>query len=93
MLRQVDERLGPSEYKTFIKHIRPEIIRLEQSDRNYWLSRRSPNINTTQHFIYDLYLQSNHVDGGIKSYSGVMAIIMAWEANVLRTESAGRARD
>ena len=93
MLQQVDDLLGPSEYKIFIKHIRPEIIRLAQSDRNYWLSRRSPIIDTTQRFIYDLYLQSNHVDGGIKSYSGVMAIIMAWEANVFRTESAGRARD
>ena len=93
MLQQVDDLLGPSEYKTFIKHIRPEIIRLAQSDRSYWLSRRSPIIDTTQRFIYDLYLQSNRVDGGIKSYSGVMAIIMAWEANVFRTGSAGRARD
>ena len=93
MLQQVDDLLGPSEYKDFIKRIRPEIIRLAQSDRNYWLSRRSPIIDTTQRFIYDLYLQSNRVDGGIKSYSGVTAIIMAWEANAFRTESGGRAHD
>ena len=43
--------------------------------------------------IHLLGYKDIHVDGGVKSYSGVMAIIMAWEANVFRTESGGRARD
>ena len=85
MLQQVDDLLGTSEYQTFLNHIRPEIIQLAKSDQHYWLSRRSPIIDTTQRFIYNLYLQSNHVDGGVKSYSAVIAIIMAWEAQQQRT--------
>ncbi len=43
--------------------------------------------------IHLLGYKGIHVDGGVKSYSAVIAIIMAWEANIFRTESAGRAHD
>ncbi len=79
VLRNVYDLLGETEYKAFIKHIRPEIIRLAKSDRQYWLSRHSPIVDSTQNFFYNLYLKGNRVEGGMKSYSGVIGIIMAWE--------------
>ena len=79
MLHNVRDLLGETEYKAFIKHIRPEIIRLAESDRQYWLSRHNPIIDATQNFFYNLYLKGNRVEGGMKSYSGVIGIIMAWE--------------
>ena len=82
VLRNVRYLLGETEYKKFIGHIRPEIIRLAKSDRQYWLSRRSPIVDSTQSFFYDLYLKGNHVEGGMKSYSGVIGIIMAWDSVV-----------
>ena len=79
MLRNVEDLLGEKEYEAFVKHIRPEILSLARSDREYWLSRRSTVIDETQNFFYNLYLKGNRVEGGMKSYSGVIGIIMAWE--------------
>lgn len=102
VLRNVYDLLGETERKTFISHIRPEIIRLAQSDRQYWLSRHSPIVDSTQNFFYNLYLKGNRVEGGIKSYSGVIGIIMSWNYSLKRRfttaglpaarESAGMSR-
>ena len=79
VLHSVRDLLGEAEYEAYIRHIRPEIIRLAKNDRQYWLSRRSPIVDSTQSFFYNLYLKGNRVEGGMKSYSGVIGIIMAWE--------------
>lgn len=80
MLHNVRTLLGDDEYMRFTKRVRPEILRLAEHDSDYWLSRRSRLVDATQDFFYNLYLRGNKVEGGTKSYSGVTAIIMAWEA-------------
>ena len=80
MLANVRTLLGESEYKEYVSHIHPDIIRLARHDSEYWLSRRSPMLDSAQNFVYDLYLRGNRVEGGTKSYSGVIAIIMAWKS-------------
>ena len=67
------------EGEKFLSHIRPEIIRLAKDDRHYWLSKRSKVLDAAQDFIFDLYLKGNNVSEGRKSYSGVVALILAWE--------------
>ena len=79
VLRNVFDVLGEKEGEKFLKHIRPEIIRLAKDDRHYWLSKRSKVLDAAQDFIFDLYLKGNNVSEGRKSYSGVVALIMAWE--------------
>lgn len=79
VLRNVRGLLGEAEYEAYLRHISPEIIRLAKSDRKYWLSRHNTIIDSTQNFFYNLYLKGNRVEGGTKSYSGVIGIIMAWE--------------
>ena len=68
------------EGEKFLKYIRPEIIQLAKSDRNYWLSKRCKVLDAAQDFIFDLYLRGNHVAEGRKSYSGVVGLILAWES-------------
>lgn len=80
MLANVRDILGEKEYAKYLARIRPEIVSLARRDRQYWLSRHSRMIDSTQNFFYNLYLKGNNVEGGMKSYSGVVAIIMAWEA-------------
>lgn len=80
MLANVRTLLGESEYEAYISHIHPDIIRLARHDSEYWLSRRSHTLDSAQNFFYDLYLRGNRVKGGTKSYSGVIAIIMAWKS-------------
>lgn len=79
VVNDVFDILGQKEGETYLKHIRPEIIRLAKSDRRYWLAKRSKVINATQDFLLDLYLRGNNVAEGRKSYSQVIGLIMAWE--------------
>ena len=80
VLRNVFDILGEKEGEKFLKYIRPEIIQLARSDRNYWLSKRCKALDAAQDFIFDLYLRGNHVAEGRKSYSGVVGLILAWES-------------
>ena len=80
VLRNVFDILGEKEGEKFQKYIRPEIIQLAKSDRNYWLSKRCKVLDAAQDFIFDLYLRGNHVAEGRKSYSGVVALILVWES-------------
>lgn len=79
VLANVRQLLGEREYEAYLHRIRPEIISLARHDRQYWLSRRSEAIDTAQNFIYNIYLKGNRVEGGMKSYSGVIGIVMAWD--------------
>ena len=79
VLHNVRALLGEDAYRACLARIRPEVIALARADRRYWLERRSPLIDNVQTFLFDLYLRGNRVDGGTRSYSGVVAIIMAWE--------------
>lgn len=79
VLHNVFDILGEKEGEKFLSHIRPEIIRLAKDDRHYWLSKRSKVLDAAQDFIFDLYLKGNNVAEGRKSYSGVVALILAWE--------------
>ena len=80
VLRNVFDILGEKEGEKFLKYIRPEIIQLAKSDRNYWLSKRCKVLDAAQDFIFDLYLRGNHVAEGRKSYSGGVGLILAWES-------------
>lgn len=80
VLRNVFDILGEKEGEKFLKYIRPEIIQLAKSDRQYWLSKRCKVLDAAQDFIFDLYLRGNHVAEGRKSYSGVVGLILAWES-------------
>ena len=78
VLRNVFDILGEKEGEKFLKYIRPEIIQLARSDRQYWISKRCKTLDAAQDFIFDLYLKGNHVAEGRKSYSGVIGLILAW---------------
>ena len=80
VLCNVFDILGEKEGEKFLKYIRPEIIQLAKSDRNYWISKRCKMLDAAQDFIFDLYLRGNHVAEGRKSYSGVVGLILAWES-------------
>ncbi len=78
VLHNVSTLLGETQCNNYLKRIRPEVIALAKDDQRYWQSRRSTIIDNVQSAVYDLYLRGNHVEGGTRSYSGVIAILMAW---------------
>lgn len=79
VLYNVFDILGEKEGEKYLKHIRPEIIRLQKSDRQYWQGKRCKALDAAQDFFFELYLRGNHVEGGRKSYAGVIGLILAWE--------------
>ena len=79
VLYNVFDILGEKEGEKYLKHIRPEIIRLLKSDRQYWQDKRCKALDAAQDFFFELYLRGNHVEGGRKSYAGVIGLILAWE--------------
>lgn len=82
VLANVYDILGKQEGDALVKRIRPEIIQLARHDRAYWLSKRCKALDAAQDFIFDLYLRGNHVENGRKSYSGVIAMILAFKSNI-----------
>ena len=72
--------LGEKEGEALLHRVRPEIIALAKSDRRYWLGKRCKAIDAAQDLIFELYLRGNNVKEGRKSYSGVIALILSWEA-------------
>lgn len=79
ILANVYQILGEKEGETYLKHIRPEVIQLAKSDREYWDGKRCKVLDDAQDLIFDLYLKGNHVAEGRKSYSGVVSLILSWE--------------
>lgn len=79
VLYNVFDILGEKEGEKYLKYIRPEIIRLQKSDRQYWQGKRCKALDAAQDFFFELYLRGNHVEGGRKSYAGVIGLILAWE--------------
>lgn len=79
VLNNVYNIFGEKAAMEYMKKIRPEIIQLAQSDQKYWRSKRFQPIDTVQDYLFELYLRGNHVAEGRKSYSGVIAIILAWQ--------------
>ena len=79
VLNNVFDILGEKEGERFLKYIRPEIIQLAKSDRQYWLSKRCKALDAAQDIIFELYLRGNHVAEGRKSYSGIIGLVLAWE--------------
>ena len=69
VLYNVFDILGKKEGEKYLKHIRPEIIRLLKSDRQYWQGKRCKALDAAQDFFFELYLRGNHVEGGRKSYA------------------------
>lgn len=80
VMHQACQLLTPEEQHTLFASINPAITKLLHSDARYWQLRRSPIVDGIQNFMFNLYLKGNNVEEGIHSYSGVVAIIMAWNA-------------
>ena len=79
VLYNVFDILGEKEGEKYLKYIRPEIISLLKSDRQYWQDKRCKALDAAQDFFFELYLRGNHVEGGRKSYAGVIGLSLAWE--------------
>lgn len=70
--------LTEEEYARLIGRIRPEIIELARTNREYWMAKYNPVVGTVQDWIYDLYLKGNKIDSGRKNYSEVVGLLISY---------------
>ena len=73
-------RLLPAgEYDLLCRDIRPEVLRLARESQEYWQGKYNRLIGDAQSKLYELYLRGNRVEGGRKSYSQVVGLLIAYE--------------
>ena len=72
------EGVGGEEYEVFRAQIRPEIIQLEQARYEHWSGLYSTTLGNIQDKIFDLYLRSNRIEEGRKSYSAVIGLLISY---------------
>ena len=69
--------LGENTYASIINKVRPEIRQLVHERSVYWQEKYSPTIGEIQNKLYDWYLHGNRVEGGRKSYSQIVGLILS----------------
>ncbi len=74
--------MSSDEYFKLYETLRPEIKTLIESDRAYWQEKYSDIIGEVQDYLYDLYLKYHRVQGGVKNYSEVIGMILAYQLNI-----------
>ena len=67
--------------------IRPEIIRQLVDDQKFWREKYSPLIGKIQDEMYDSYLKHHRISSGVKNYSEVIGLILAFEQSHLSSQS------
>lgn len=69
--------IGKEEYEAFLKQVRPEIIELDRQRYEHWRSLYSETLGKAQNQVYDYYLKSNQVEGGMKNYTEVIGLLIS----------------
>ena len=73
--------LSAEAYDALCRDIRPEVLRLARESQDYWQGKYNRLIGDAQSKLYELYLRGNRVEGGRKSYSQVIGLLIAYEKN------------
>ncbi len=78
VLANVGQVLGEEAHTRLFQRIRPEIIELLKSNRQYWADKYSPLLGEIQNLFYDLYLKGNKIPSGRKNYSEVVELLVSY---------------
>ena len=70
--------VGGGQYASFRAKIRHEILRLEQERYEHWSGLYSATLGNIQDEVFDLYLRSNRIEEGRRSYSTVIGLLISF---------------
>lgn len=68
-------RRDPEQYEALVQSINPGILKNYQEVREFWNNHKNP-IEPLFHSTYSTFLEVNNQDGGMKSYSYVVALLV-----------------
>ncbi len=69
------------DYKDYIKKIDKPVILDLQSRRRYYEALENKTLDKAQTAANDLYLKTNHIEGGVKNYNQVVALVISYYYN------------
>lgn len=68
--------LDEEEFNEWKSTVRPEIFEQIASEHLYWQEKRFGPLDTTQRFIYEMFLKGNGIPSGMKNYSEVIGLLI-----------------
>ena len=69
--------LDEDKYEHWMKTIKPEILEDSKKTSSFWKSRRNPQLNKIQNFVYNIFLKSNNIKDGMQNYNQVIGMLIA----------------
>ena len=72
-------RMVPDEYKEITARIDPRVIADFRRIEKHWKDALNPKLSAVQDKVYDSYLKTNKQQSGIRSYSEMVELLLAWE--------------
>ena len=69
--------LDEEKYENWMKTIKPEILEDSKKTSSFWKSRRNPQLNKIQNFVYNIFLKSNNIKDGMQNYNQVIGMLIA----------------
>lgn len=70
------ELLDEEEFNEWRSTVRTEILAQIASEQSYWQEKRFGPLDTTQRFIYEIFLKGNGIPSGMKNYSEVIGLLI-----------------
>ena len=83
VVRNAKGLLSEVEFNAWIATVRPSILRQWKSQREFWFSQRSEWLDSLQTALYDWFLTSNNVQGGVANYDQVVGMVVSVECSGL----------
>lgn len=72
-------RLSPDQYEQIFEKIDTRVIADFRAIQEHWQKALSPRLSAIQDKVYDGYLKTNKQSSGIRSYSEMAELLVAWE--------------
>lgn len=69
--------LSESDYREWLRTVRPEVVEQYVSQRDYWHAKYSPLLGAVQERLYHFYLKGNNIPSGQKNYAEVIGLLLS----------------
>ena len=84
MLYFLTDAAHMKDYKDYIEKIDKPVILDLRSRHRYYEALENKTLDKAQTAANDLYLKSNHIEGGVKNYNQVVALVISYYYNLKR---------
>lgn len=81
-------RFLPDDYEKLAASLRPQVRADLERNRNHWLAARDKSLSEAHGRVYDAYLKTNRVSGGVENYSKVTGLLISISSEIFSNPAA-----